>query len=40
MIKKFLVISAECLAAIVLFVDVLTGEVSDKVFPRREITDG
>ena len=30
MIKKFLVISTECLAAIVLFVDVL----------RREITDG
>lgn len=40
MIKKFWTLSAECLAAIVLFVDVLTGEVSDKVFPRREITDG
>ena len=37
MIKKFLTCY---LSAIEIFAEILTGELSDKIFPRREITDG
>ena len=40
MIKKFLTLAASYLSAMEIFAEILTGELSDKIFPRREITDG